>query len=218
MFKPRLANNNCDTFETFALTHFDTVYRVAMLLTRNSDEAQDLVQETYYKAYRSWDRFELGTNVRAWLLTILRHTHISAYRKRTPQLVPTSVLPVAPVDTSTWVAPEWMDAALVDVILRHLVQDEVKQAISELPELYRLPVLLADLAECSYQEIATVLGCPVGTVMSRLFRGRQQLRTRLHAFAQASGYIDVRPPHVTRVTELSQASEPPRPSRLRVAS
>ena len=91
MFEPSAPGSRRDAFETIALVHFDTVYKVAMALTRNRDEAQDLVQETYGKAYRFWHRFQPGTHVKAWLLTILRHTHISAYRKASRQRIHTTV-------------------------------------------------------------------------------------------------------------------------------
>ncbi|MEE8303182.1 MAG: sigma factor-like helix-turn-helix DNA-binding protein, partial [Candidatus Tectomicrobia bacterium] len=112
--------------------------------------------------------------------------------------------------------PEWTDPASIDAMLRHVVQDEVKQAIDALPETYRLPVLLADLAECSYQEIATIIGCPMGTVMSRLFRGRRLFRTHLQACARASGYIRSGPPRTAGTPDPHRASEPRRPLRRRV--
>lgn len=216
MFEPNMAGSRHKTFEAVALTHFDTMYNVAMACTRNPDEAQDLVQETYYRAYRFWESFQPGTRVQAWLLTILRHTHISAYRKASRQRLHAQVEPVASWDDDVSFTSAWTDPASMEAMLRHLVQDEVKQAIDALPETYRLPVILADLAACSYQEIATILGCPLSTVMSRLFRGRRLLRTRLQAFAEASGYIGARQPYA--LCGPRQVSESRRPSPRRVAS
>ena len=182
-----------EAFEALTLTHFDTLYRAAVSMTRNPDEARDLVQETYYKAYRFWRRFQPGTHVKAWMLTILKNTYYSARRKAMRDALPYAFdTAAAPDGPEVAPMPEDDDPAAVDDILRRIVQDEVKQAIDTLPESFRLPVMLADLADCSYQEIAERVGCPVGTVMSRLHRGRQLLRKRLQGFAQAAGYITVR--------------------------
>ncbi len=218
MFEPSAPGSRRDAFETIALGHFDTVYNVAMAFTRNPDEAQDLVQETYEKAYPFWHRFQPGTPVKAWLLTIVRHTHIRASRRASRHRIHRTVEPVAPLDGDVSCTPEWTDPASIDAMLRHVVQDEVKQAIDALPETYRLPVLLADLAECSYQEIAAIVGCPLGTVMSRLVRGRKLLRTHLHVFARASGYIRSGPPRDAGTSDLERATEPHRPLQCSVAS
>ncbi len=177
-----------EEFEAVALDHFDTLYSTALRLTRNPSEAEDLVQETFLKAYRFFHRFEPGTNVKAWLFTILRNTYINAYRKTVrqhrvdfEQVVPLFAAP----DTS----PEWANQGSVEDMLRHVVQDDVKRALDELPDEYRMVVLLADLEDFSYKEIAAIVECPVGTVMSRLFRGRRLLRKHLEDFAKKSGYI-----------------------------
>ena len=153
--------------------------RFALRLTRNASEAQDLVQETLLKAYRFFDRFEPGTNVKAWLFTILRNTYINTYRKtaRQQQQVDFERVSLFYADTSS--APEWQDRASVEEMLRHVVQDDVKRALDELPEEYRMVVLLADLEDFSYKEIAAIVDCPVGTVMSRLFYARQKLKAFL---------------------------------------
>ena len=188
-----MQENGREAFEAQTLMHFDTLYRVAVSMTRNSDEARDLVQETYYKAYRFWRRFQPGTHVRAWLLTILKNTYYSARRKAMRDAMPYAFdTAAAPAGPEISLVPEDDDPTAVDDLLRRIVQDEVKQAIDALPESFRLPVMLADLADCSYQEIADRVGCPVGTVMSRLYRGRQLLRKRLQGFAQAAGYIAAR--------------------------
>jgi RNA polymerase sigma-70 factor (ECF subfamily) len=185
-------------FETLALQHFAAVYHLAVSYTRNPDDAQDLVQDTYLRAYRFWYRFTPGSNMRAWLYTILRNTFINTYhkdRKETRQHGEALSDDVweegerAPL----W-APAWHDFASLEERLRHSVQDDVKRALDTLPTEYRRVVLLADLEERSYHDIATLVGCPLGTVMSRLFRGRQQLRQRLHTFARQSGYLRTQRP------------------------
>lgn len=175
-------------FEAIALEHFDALYNTAMRLTRNPSEAQDLVQETYFKAYRFFHRFEPGTNAKAWLFTILRNTYINAYRK-TARQQRVDFEQVVPLYAAPDMSPEWNDRGSVEQMLRYVVQDDVKRALEELPEDYRMVVLLADMEDFSYKEIASIIGCPVGTVMSRLFRGRRLLRKSLADFAKKSGYI-----------------------------
>jgi RNA polymerase sigma-70 factor (ECF subfamily) len=177
-----------EEFEAIALEHFDALYNTAIRLTRNPSEAQDLVQETYLKAYRFFHRFEPGTNVKAWLFTILRNTYINIYRKTTRQKR-VDFDQVVPLYAASESSPEWADRSSVEEMLQYVVQDEVKRALDELPEEYRMVVLLADLEDFSYKEIAAIVGCPVGTVMSRLFRGRRLLRKSLADFARKSGYV-----------------------------
>ncbi len=178
-----------EEFEAVALEHFDVLYSTAMRLTRNPAEAQDLVQETYLKAYRFFDRFEPGTNIKAWLFTILRNTHINTYRKASRQQEQTDFERVEPFYADPTLFPEWSDQAPLEEVLRHVVQDDVKRALDALPEVYRMVVLLADMADFSYKEIAAIIDCPEGTVMSRLFRGRRLLRNSLEEFARKNGYI-----------------------------
>jgi RNA polymerase sigma-70 factor (ECF subfamily) len=123
------------------------------------------------------------------LFTILRNTYINAYRKtaRQQQQVDFEHVSLFYADTSS--SPEWQDRGSMEEMLRHVVQDDVKRALDELPEEYRMVVLLADLEDFSYKEIAAIVDCPVGTVMSRLFRGRRLLRKSLEDFAKKSGYI-----------------------------
>ena len=178
-----------DDFEALTLTYLDVLYGVGMSLTHDPDEAQELVQETYYRAFRFWRRFQPGTHAKAWLLTILRNTHINIYRKRMRQAESYAYDVAAQPVPERSIMPEDVASASVDELLRRVVQDEVKQALDAVPEPFRLPVMLADLADCSYQEIADRVDCPVGTVMSRLHRGRKLLRQRLRAFAQEAGYV-----------------------------
>jgi RNA polymerase sigma-70 factor, ECF subfamily len=181
--------NRQDMFEALALEHFDALYNTAVRLTRNPVEAQDLVQETYLKAYRFFHRFELGTNVKAWLFTILRNTYINTYRKASRQQQQVDFDQIAPFYADMSSDLEWMEGGSTEEMLRHLVHDDVKRALDALPEEYRMVVLLADLEDFAYKEIAEIMDCPVGTVMSRLFRGRRLLRKSLVEFARKSGYV-----------------------------
>lgn len=189
MFKSWESNSKQEEFEAVALEHFNTLYNTAMRLTRNPNEAQDLVQETYLKAYRFFDRFEPGTNVKAWLFTILRNTYINAYRKASRHQEQTDFESVEPFYADPASAPEWADRESLEAMLGYVVQDDVKRALDSLPDAYRLVVLLADMADFSYKEIAAIIDCPEGTVMSRLFRGRRLLRKSLEEFARKAGYV-----------------------------
>jgi RNA polymerase sigma-70 factor (ECF subfamily) len=182
-------NNKQEEFEALALAHFNALYNTAMRMTRNPSAAQDLVQETYLKAYRFFDRFEPGTNLKAWLFTILRNTYINTYRKTARQQQQVDFEHVSLFYADPAPSSAWQDRGSVEELLRHVVHDDVKRALDELPEEYSLVVLLADLEDFSYKEIATIVDCPVGTVMSRLFRGRRLLRKSLEDFAKKSGYI-----------------------------
>ena len=177
-----------EEFEAIALEHFDALYNTALRLTRDPSEAEDLVQETFLKAFRFLHRFEPGTNMKAWLFTILRNTYINAYRKAARQQR-VDFEQVVPLYAASETTAEWSDRQSVEEMLRYVVQDDVKRALDELPEDYRMVVLLADLEDFSYKEIASIVGCPVGTVMSRLFRGRRLLRKHLADFAKKSGFI-----------------------------
>jgi RNA polymerase sigma-70 factor (ECF subfamily) len=160
-----------------------------MRLTRNPGEAQDLVQETFLKAYRFFHRFKPGTNIKAWLFTILRNTYINAYRKASRQQQQVDFDQVAPFYADPSATSAWTNRGSVEELLHYLVQDDVKRALEALPDEYRMVILLADLEDFAYKEIADIVGCPVGTVMSRLFRGRRLLRKSLAEFAKKSGYI-----------------------------
>lgn len=169
-----------------ALPHLDVLYGLALRLT-GGDEArsQDLVQEAILKAYRAWDDFELGTNCRAWLMTILRNTFINEFRrqKRRP----------SPVDYDD-VADRSVFGSLQDVdpegrYFDEIIDAEVVEAIDDLPEEFRLVLVLSDLEGLAYQEIAEIVGIPVGTVKSRLFRARRRLQERLTSYAREMGYI-----------------------------
>ncbi len=157
------------------------LYAVALQLTRNVADAEDLTQNAVVKALRFHDKFKEGTYIKAWLLTILRNTFINEYRKRsrTPVIVELSGTEAA----ATPVTPKAVgDAGRVDAMLE-LLDDDVRLAVAELPEDFRQAVIMADLEEKSYKEISEIMGCPIGTVMSRLYRGRKILRERLANYA-----------------------------------
>ena len=172
-------------FEQEALVHLDALYRVALRLTANPSDAEDLVQETMLRAFRSWDRYTPGTNAKGWLLTILRHLFINEYRrkKRHPETV--DVDTIEPFALFQEVQEEDPQGAFFDKI----VDDEVLRAVDQLPEAFREAVTLSDVEGLSYEEVAKVLDVPVGTVKSRLYRGRRLLQAKLYDYAVSVGYI-----------------------------
>ncbi len=161
------------------------LYAVALNLTRNAADAEDLTQNAVVKALRFHDKFKEGTYIKAWLLTILRNTFINEYRKRSR--LPLQVELSGTEAAETPVTPNnAADINHVDAMLE-LLDDEVRHAVAELPEDFRQAVIMADLEEKSYKEIADIMGCPIGTVMSRLYRGRKILREQLADYAQQRG-------------------------------
>ncbi len=171
-------------FEEMALPHLPVLFRVAYRLTGRRADAEDLVQETFFKAFRSFHQFQGGTNCKAWLLTILKHTHLDHVRKTAKEP------PTEPWDeVEPLVDGSQVSVAQIELALEKALPAEVEQALQALPPQQRLSVILADLEEMRYEEIARVLDCPVGTVRSRLHNGRALLRRRLWEFAKARGYI-----------------------------
>lgn len=169
-------------FEDQVLEHMDALYAAALKLTRNSADAEDLRQDALVRALRFYDKFEPGTYIRAWLLTILRNTFINDYRKRVRRPVSvelsgqeTKSLPI--VDRDMGHFP--YELARGDLL--ELLGDDVREAVESLPEGHRRTLIMADLQDFSYKEIAAALDCPLGTVMSRLHRGRRLVRASLAA-------------------------------------
>jgi RNA polymerase sigma-70 factor (ECF subfamily) len=177
-------------FEEQVAPHLQALSALAWRFTHNTAMAQDLLQDTLIKAYRFFDRFEIGTNLWAWLLTIMRNLYISQVRKRSrgEVLVDMDRLPLLS-EHSVVVEPEVPQPEDLCAALQYLVADEVLQALDNIPEDYRMTVLLADLMEYSYKEIAASMDCPIGTVMSRLHRGRHMLQNHLQQYAVDQGYI-----------------------------
>ena len=177
-------------FTRDALPYLDALYSAALRYTRNPSDAEDLVQETYAKAYEKFHQFEPGTNLKAWLYRILSNTYINSYRRR--QRRPAEVSADAGEDRSfslyDRIAGATHEPAEVEVLSR-LTDDEVKQALAELPETFRMAVYLADVEGFRYAEIAEIMGTPVGTVMSRLHRGRARLHEALYTYARERGLL-----------------------------
>jgi len=176
-------------FEKEALVHLDSLYRVALRLAGNASDADDLVQETMLKAYRSWEQYQPGTNAKGWLLTILRNSFINEYRRRTRHPETVDLDTIEPFAVFGDVQEDDPQGAFFD----RIVDDEVLRAIDGLPEAFRETVVLSDVEGMSYQEIGKILGIPVGTVKSRLFRARQMLQGKLYDYAVGMGYIKGRP-------------------------
>jgi RNA polymerase sigma-70 factor (ECF subfamily) len=178
-------------FEEDALVYADALYGSALRMTRNTADAEDLVQETYLRAFRAWDRFEPGTNLKAWLFKIMTNLFISGYRQRRREPVTVSTDDTQEFDLYQNLLAHDREAAksAESIVLDRLVDEDIKQALSDLPENFRIAVLLADVEGFSYKEIAEMLSIPIGTVMSRLHRGRKALQQALWNKAVESGLV-----------------------------
>src|SRR2546428_12345069 len=186
-------------FEHLSLEHLDALYSAALRLTKNERDAEDLVQDAFLRAFRFFDKFERGTNMKAWLFKILTNTFINRYRRRVKER---TVVEGAAREQSSekFVVRETAESAVnpEQYFFDTLLSDDVLRSIDGLPIDFRLGVMLADLQEFSYKEIAEILDCPVGTVMSRLYRGRKLLQKNLMAYAVESGVV-----HGKQAMELS---------------
>jgi RNA polymerase sigma-70 factor, ECF subfamily len=178
-------------FEQVALVHLDTLYQTALRLTRSRAEAEDVVQETFLRAFRAFDRFNPGTNCRAWLFTILRNVFLNTRRGRGHEVAdPDGVAASEAVESATTFSFSAQNPE--EEFFQTVLHGDVDRALKTVPLVYREAVILADLEGLSYKEVADVLGCPVGTVMSRLSRGRGLLRRALASFAREHGYMKER--------------------------
>src|SRR3954469_5685451 len=189
-------------FAELAMEHMPSLYSAALRMTRNPSDAEDLVQETYLKAYRAFGSFQAGTNLKAWLYRILTNTFINTYRAKKRRPEQTELDEVE--DLYLYRRLGGLEAAAAgrsaeEEVLDHFTEDDVKAALESLPEQFRMAVLLADVEGFSYKEIAEILDVPIGTVMSRLHRGRKALQKELYEFAASRGLA-------SRVTEADAVS------------
>jgi RNA polymerase sigma-70 factor (ECF subfamily) len=184
------------TFTEQVTPFMDALYGAAMRMTRNPADAEDLLQETFLRAYRGFPNFSDGTNLRAWLYRILTNTYINTYRAKQRRPEQTELDEVE--DLFLYKRLGGLEAAALgrsaeDELMDLFSEDEVKQAMDDLPENFRVPVVMADIEGFAYKEIAAMLDIPIGTVMSRLHRGRKALQKSLHAFAVARGLAEEEP-------------------------
>ena len=178
-----------ERFERDVLPLLPNLYGAALRLTRNPQDAEDLLQETYLRAFRGFGGFQEGTNLRAWMYRILTNTFINSYRKkqREPLTVPED-------DIEDWylydkIGEAGVEASAETKVLEKIPDEDVQRALEELPEGFRMAVLLADVEGFSYKEIAEILGIPIGTVMSRLHRGRKALQKALWETVRERGLV-----------------------------
>lgn len=178
-------------FEELAYDHLDSLYSTALRMTRNTQEAEDLVQDSFLRAFRFFDKFELGTNFRAWIFKILTNTFINNYRKkvRTPQKVDLEKVSFGIESDHEYQEPTEPHQDYDEEAYVELFDDQIKHALDKLSDEFRMVILLADVEGLSYKEIASIADIPIGTVMSRLFRGRKILQRSLRRYARNEGFV-----------------------------
>ncbi len=189
--RPALSADDLRRFEEEALPLASSLYGGALRMTRNPADAADLVQETFLRAFRSWRQFEPGTNLKAWMFRILTNLYISSYRAkmRQPQIVSGQDSSDFDLYQSLVEHGAGEAASAESIVVDNLGDEDIKQALMNLSDDFRIPVMLADVDGFSYREIADMLGIPIGTVMSRLHRGRKALQKALWGLAQERGLV-----------------------------
>lgn len=177
-------------FQALAFEHVDSLYNTALRMTKNALDAEDLLQDVYLRAFRFFHRFERGTNFKAWIFKILTNTYINQYRKKInkPYHVDLEKIKYNYDIKEATAQTSAQESERLDY--ETLFDDEIKNALQQIPDEFRVVVLLADVESFSYKEVAKIIGCPIGTVMSRLSRGRKQLQNYLREYARKGGFIN----------------------------
>lgn len=191
--KPDEIDRRRKEFESLAFEHMDSLYSTALRMTKNELDAEDLVQDVYLRAFRFFSKFKQGSNFRAWIFKILTNTFINQYRKKSkePQQVDFEQVQIRKPSTDEDKSSEEEIIEDLQGKFDKLFSDEIITALEQLPDDFRTVVILADIQSFSYKEIARIVGCPIGTVMSRLSRGRKQLQHLLAEYAVRSGAVDM---------------------------
>ena len=182
-----------EDFERTALPQLDAMYGAALRLTRNPAEAEDLVQDAFVRAYRFWHTFKTGTSIKAWLFTILRNTFINRYHRSNRRRSARSELEAQLQSIGSEAAVAHPTSRLPEpesAMASRITRERIMTALETIPEDYRMAVMLADLEGLAYKEIAEIMDCPIGTVMSRIYRGRKLLHKLLHDHAAELGLVD----------------------------
>jgi len=176
-----------DDFNDEIIPHLDALYNFGLRLTSDPNDAEDLVQDTIVKAYRFFDSYEKGTNAKAWLFRILKNSYINNYRKKSKKPQEVDYDEVASFYESIR-AERTETSDMEDKMFRELIDDDISNALDEIPEDFRTVVLLCDVEDFTYEEIANMLDVPIGTIRSRLHRGRNLLKAQLMDYATKKGY------------------------------
>jgi len=191
MLKLKKSQKKLSEFEQVALVHIDSVYNVALRMTRNTSDAEDLVQETYLKAFRFFAKFQAGTNCKAWLLKILTNLFNNKYRQRIKEPPQVSYDEVEEDFLYSRLLKETLEPNEnpEQILFSQIVEDDVKKVMDNLPEEFRMVVILSFIEDCSYKEIAEIMDTNIGTVKSRLHRGRTMLQKALYEYAKKRGFV-----------------------------